>query len=134
MADESKLDYITTRLDKVGEDVSDINTKLEVHMAKFDAVVEDVKLDRQQLQRNTEILGTNTNSLQEHMKRTDILEGYVRNIEGRFTPVELDMMRKKAVSEWIRAQMVLAAKIGGALTALGSAAAAAKLLIQHFMQ
>jgi hypothetical protein len=131
MADDKKLDYITTRLDKVADDVVDINTKLEVHIAKFDSVVEDVKVDRTHLQRNTDILNTNTTSLQEHMKRTDILEQYVRNIEGRFTPVELDVMRKKAVSEWIKAQLVLVAKIGGAITALGGIAAAAKMLLAY---
>lgn len=131
MADDSKIDYITEKLDSVSEKVSDIHTKLEVHITKFDAVVSDITGDRAQVQRNTEILNTNTISLQEHMKRTDLLENYVRNIEGRFTPVELDIMRKRAVSEWIKAQMILAAKIGGAITALGSIGATLKFLIHY---
>jgi hypothetical protein len=40
-------------------------------------------------------------------------------------------MRKKAVSEWIKAQLVLVAKIGGAITALGGIAAAAKMLLAY---
>lgn len=134
MVDDTKIDYIAQKVDIVSEKVSDINVKLEVHMAKFDAIVDDIGIDRAQLTRNTDILGTNTHSLQEHMKRTEILENYVRNIEGRFTPVELEAMRKKAVSEWIKGKLVLTVKFGGAVAALGSLGTAIKFMLQYLFQ
>ena len=129
--DNSKIDYIANRLDHVADKVDDLKDTLVGLVTKFEMHVEREDEDRVHVIKNTNTLNTNTVSLQEHMKRTAALEEYVRNIEGRFTPVELDVMRKNAINAWIKAQVIFLGKIGGALTALGAIAAAVKLLLNH---
>lgn len=131
MAEEKKLDYITNKLDYVAEKVADIDIKLQVHIAKFDAAVEDNVEDRRKIEHNTDILSENTSSLAEHIKRTEMLENYIKVLEGRFTPVEVESARKKAVEEWVKEKLVLMAKIGGAVTGVGALAAAIKFLISY---
>lgn len=130
MAD-AKLDYITHKLDDVSDKVNDIDTKLQVHIAKFDAAVQDNADDRRNIERNTNILSENTANLAEHMKRTELLESYIKLLENRFTPVEIEATRAKAVEEWVKEKLVLVAKIGGAITALGAITAAVKVLLAH---
>lgn len=129
MSDE--IDYITRRLDVVAEKVSDMSITLGAHIAKFDVHLENVLDQRAELKRNTDILDNNTLSLQDHIKRTDLLEQYVKKIDERFTPLELDQIRSKAVTEWLRNRIFFLAKLGGAVTSLGALAALARLLVQH---
>lgn len=126
MSDDTKLDHII-------EKISGINSTLQVHIAKFDAHVTHEEEQKEELKRNTEVLHKNTASLQDHMKRTELLEHYVKTIDTRFTPVELEMLRKKAVSEWAKSRVFFLAKLGGAITALGALGAAAKLLARYLL-
>lgn len=129
--DDNKLDYITRKLDVVADKVADIDTKLEVHIAKFDIAAEKAAEDRMNIGRNTDVLHANTASLQDHMKRTELLEDYVKKIDERFTPVELEALKKKAVGEWWKLRILFLAKLGGALGAIGALGAAAKMLIHY---
>jgi hypothetical protein len=130
MADD-KIDYITHKLDAIAEKVSDINTALEVHTAKFDAHVAYEDEQKEDIRRNTEVLHQNTSSLQDHMKRTDLLESYVKKIDDRFTPVELEILRKNAVNDFIKSRVIFLGKLGGAITALGALAAVARFLLRY---
>lgn len=132
MADDKKLDYITDKLDFVADKIYEIDTNLQVHIARFESVAQDSAEDRRNIKRNTEVLQENTVSLQDHMKRTDILEAYVKGVESRFTPVEMDAMRRKAVNEWAKSRVFFLAKLGGAITGLGAAAGLVKFLIGYF--
>lgn len=129
--DTSKLDYIADRLDTVSEKVDTLNTTLATHVAKFEAHVEREEEDRVHIIRNTDVLHNNTLSLQDHMKRTEILEHYVKAIDDRFTPVELEAMRKKAVGEWTKSRIIFLGKLGGAVAAIGSIGAGIKFLIGY---
>lgn len=126
-----KLDYIVHKLDIVTDKVADINSHLEVYVAKFDAHVAQEDDQKEVLKRNTEILYENTTSLKDHMQRTDLLEAYIKKIDERFTPVEMAAMRKKAVSDWGKSKLVLLAKLGGATGGIGAIAAIIKFLIHY---
>lgn len=129
--DDSKIDYITQKLDHVSDKVNETNTMLQVHVAKFDSAVQDNERDRQNIARNTEILNHNTESLKEHMAQTQLLRDYVKKIDDRFTPIELEALKRKAVGEWWKNRVVFLAKLGGALGALGALGAIAKFLIHY---
>jgi hypothetical protein len=131
MADNTKIDYIADRLDNVAEKVDDLRTTLTTHVAKFESHVVREEEDRAHLIRNTDVLNENTASLKDHMKRTEILERYVKAIDDRFTPVELELIRKKAVSEWLKSRVIFIGKLGGAVTALGAIGAAIRLVLQN---
>lgn len=117
-----KIDNLAEKLDSVTEKVSDIGTKLEVHLAKFEAHVDGERDRWQALDRNTEILQQNTESLKEHMQRTDLLETYVKKIDERFTPVEVAAQRKQAVHDWWKNSIIFVAKVGAAVTAVTATA------------
>jgi DNA repair exonuclease SbcCD ATPase subunit len=119
MANE-KLDSVMEKLDNVEEKVSDIRTKLEVHLSKFDAHIELEREQNQILNRNTEILQTNTASLQDHMARTDLLESYVKQLDQRIAPVEMELLRSNAVADWWKARVMFLAKLGGAIAAVST--------------
>src|ERR1700744_1773814 len=105
MADD-KIDYIAQRLDTVAKKVSEMNDTLQVHVGKFDTHLENVAERQEELKRNTDILHKNTVSLENHIKRTDLLEQYVKSIDERFTPVEMGQLKDRAVSEWIKAKII----------------------------
>lgn len=108
------------KLDTLVAKVSDLGTKLEVHLANFQSHTAAEEEQKQDLKQNTRVLQENTSSLQEHMARTDALEHYVKKIDERFTPVELESLRKRAVSDWWKGKVWLGAKLGGALGAVGA--------------
>lgn len=124
MAD--KFDVLANKLDNVTDKLSDINSKLEVQIAKLDAHKEHEDEVDDALRQHTAVLQANTESLKDHMRRTDILETYVKKIDERFTPMEQETARKKAVAEWWKSRVVFVAKLGGAV---GVLSAVLKLLI-----
>ena len=126
-----KIDNLATKLDNVTEKISDIGTRLEVHIAKFDAHVDSEEAIQQAIVRNTEVLQGNTESLKEHMQRTDLLETYVKKIDERFTPVELTAQRKQAVMDWWKNGVIFVAKLGGAATAITVIFKALSMLLKH---
>ena len=128
MASE-KLDNVVEKLDSLSDKVSDITTKLEVHISKFDIHLEQEQERNEILKRNTDILHVNTASLKDHMERTDLLESYVKKLDQRITPVELELLRNTAVSDWWKARVVFIAKLGGAIAAIGTLAGMAKWLL-----
>ncbi len=119
------------KLDTIVDKVSEIATKLEVHITKFESHVEHENEQNAELRQNTEVLRVNTESLQDHMARTDALENYVKKIDERFTPVELESIRRAAVSEWWKNKLVFVAKLGGAVGAIGALGGALKFLLDH---
>lgn len=127
---ESKLDYIADRLDGVADKVDNLNTTLAIHVAKFEEHVEREENDRVHLIRNTDVLHENTASLKDHIRRTDLLEEYVKKLDERFAPVELEALRRRAVTDWIKGKIVLLAKLGGAIGGIGALVGIAKFLIQ----
>lgn len=124
-----KIDNVVEKLDSVSDKVSDINTKLEVHISKFNMHIDQEQEQNEILKRNTDILHVNTASLKDHMERTDLLESYVKKLDQRIAPVELELLRSTAVSDWWKARVVFLAKLGGAIAAIGTLAGMAKWLL-----
>ncbi len=124
-----KIDNVVEKLDSVSDKVSDINTKLEVHISKFNMHIDQEQEQNEILKRNTDILHVNTASLKDHMERTDLLESYVKKLDQRIVPVELELLRSTAVSDWWKARVVFLAKLGGAIAAIGTLAGMAKWLL-----
>lgn len=124
-----KIDNVVEKLDSVSDKVSDINTKLEVHISKFNMHIDQEQEQNEILKRNTDILHINTASLKDHMERTDLLESYVKRLDQRMAPVELELLRSTAVADWWKARVVFLAKLGGAIAAIGTLAGMIKWLL-----
>lgn len=131
--DDDKIDYIQQRLDAVSDKVSDIGSSLKAHTSTFELHVKSDEEMQRELKRCNDILADNTSSLKDHIARTNLLEDYIKKVDARFEPVELDHIKRAAVKEWRTDMLKLLAKIGAAVTALGSLGVAAKFLLEFIL-
>jgi type I site-specific restriction endonuclease len=116
---DDQIEKIKDGVDKIESAIHQIDKNFSLHKAVFDEHVKQDESMYQELKRMNDILQTNTESLKEHMHRTDLLEQMVRKMDERFTPIEIEHIKKEAVGEYVKDKMVLVAKIAGALTAGG---------------
>lgn len=126
---EDLLSKIVDKLDDLQKSTHNIDKEVALQKAAADERHQDLKAVQEEQKRANEILAENTKSLQEHMARTDLLETAVKKIDERLTPIEIERIQKEAVAKHRKEVIVKAAKIAGALTALGGLIAAAKPLI-----
>lgn len=124
-----KLDGIAHKLDTVVEKLADVNTKVEVLASNFNSHVAHEEEQVKAMAENTKVLQANTNSLQEHMSRTNMLETYMKKMDERFSPLELESIRKKAVAEWWKTKVIILGKVGAAIGAVGAIAGIVKFLL-----
>jgi DNA repair exonuclease SbcCD ATPase subunit len=85
---ESRIDHIQERLDDISNSVHSIDKSLALQQSEF---IEHTKQDEkmyEQLKRLNDILQVNTDSLREHMHRTDLLEALVTKMDIRLNPIE----------------------------------------------
>jgi DNA-directed RNA polymerase sigma subunit (sigma70/sigma32) len=129
--DKKKIDYIQERVDTVVDKVHEIGKNLEGHMATFQAHTAMDEGMYAELRRSNDILQENTNSLKDHMYRTDLLETYVRSLDSRFSPIEMEQLRKRAVSDWWFGKVKLTGKLGAALSAGGAIVIVAKHVVHY---
>ena len=111
----NNIKYIRERMDMVVDRVAEVNTSvigvkmvIDGHVAKEEGLEKD-------LTRLTDILHKNTNSLQEHIRRTNLLEDYMKTVDHRLTPLEEERLRKRTVNSWLIIKFKLIAKIGAAV-------------------
>lgn len=133
MADD-KNDYLQQRLDTISDKVSDTNSTLKTHITKFDNLLDWTAQAREDIRQTHEVLQKNTASLEVHIYRTQLLEDYVKKVDARFAPVEVEHLRVKAVNEWVSSKLKLIAKFGAAAGALGTLSVLAKYLLQIFIK
>jgi hypothetical protein len=119
---ENKLNLIQAKLDDVNDVTTKIDKDLALHKAQFEAHIEQDEKMYEEFKRMNDILQQNTDSLKEHMHRTDLLESLVAKMDERITPVELEHIKKKAVSDWMKDKAIFIAKVAAAVT--GAAAMA----------
>lgn len=124
----SKLNYIQDKLDDVSSTVHKIDKEVALQKASF----ED-HLDLHKSMSN--IMSENTESLKEHMRRTElneqqvgILRDVVMKMDQRLSPLEIEYIEKQAIKKYRRDKLVLIAKILGILGALAALAVSIKSL------
>ena len=127
-APDNILTYLRERMDVVVDRVAEVNKSISILKTTLDDHIAKEGDQEQNLARLTEVLCKNTETLQEHVRRTDMLEGYVKTIDARLTPVEAEQLRKKMVHTWITSKLRLVAKIGAAASAVGALGLAIKHL------
>lgn len=112
----NKLGYIQSKLDDVSEVTAKIDKDLALHKAQFEAHIQQDERMYEEFKRMNDILQQNTDSLKEHMHRTELLEELVTKMDARLTPVELDHLKKKAVSDWVKEKAIFIAKVAAGIT------------------
>ena len=114
-----KIDDIRSKVSDMSDTLHEIDKKVAMQKMAFDDHIKTDELMYQEFKRMNDILQSNTESLKEHMYRTSLLEEIVQKIDARLAPLEIQNIKQNAVREWMKDRAVLAAKIFGAITAIG---------------
>jgi len=131
---DEQLSRIQDKLDEVKDTCYRIDKDLCSHKASFE---EHTKADEKmydELKRMNDILQSNTESLKEHMYRSDLLEKMCNSMDQRLSPLEVKEIQRDAVRVWWKSKVVLWTKIlgavGGAVTLSMLVKAALVLLVK----
>lgn len=116
--DDKKLNYIQSKLDDVAETCSKIDKELALQKAAFDAHLQQDERMYEEFKKMNKVLRENTDSLKEHMHRTELLEDALIKMDTRLAPIEVEHIQKQAVSEFIHKKAKTIGKIAGAITAI----------------
>lgn len=126
---EDILSKIIDKLDDLQKATYSIDKEVALQKASALERGFDIKAIQEEAKRTNDILQANTNSLNEHMHRTDLLEKAVQQMDARLTPIEVDKIQKEAIAAHRKEMMIKWGKIIAALATLGGLIAAAKPLL-----
>lgn len=123
---EDLLAKIVDKLDDLQKSTHSIDKEVALQKAAAEDHAQDLKALQHEQKRNNDILQQNTQSLNEHMARTDLLESMVEKMDARLTPIEIDKIEKEAVAKARKEALIRWGKIIAALATLSGIIAAAK--------
>lgn len=123
---EDLLTKIVDKLDDLQKSTHNIDKEVALQKAASIERGHDIKAIQEEQKRSNDILQKNTESLNEHMHRTDLLEKAVQQMDARLTPIEVDKIQKEAIAAHRKEMMIKWGKIIAALATLGGMIAAAK--------
>lgn len=119
---EDALAKISDKLDDLSTVSNKIDKDLALHKSQFDQHIQQDEKMYEEFKRMNDILQQNTNSLKEHMHRTELLEELVTKMDSRLMPIEKAKIELDAVKRHKHEQLVrwgkIFAVIVGALTLL----------------
>lgn len=117
---------IDHKLDDVSDSIHKVDKEVALQKASFDEhVKQDAKM-YEEFKRMNDILQQNTESLKEHMHRTELLEEIVKKMDARLSPVEIRHIEEEAIKRHRKDLLIRTGKIIAALAALGGIIAAIK--------
>ena len=133
---EQKIDQIHDQIEDISDTVYKIDKEVALHKAAFDDhLVQDEKM-YEEFRRMNDILQQNTDSLKEHMRRTEtaekqliLLSDIVAKIDMRLAPIEKSRIENDAVAKYRainNGKLIRWTKIIGAITAIIGAIIALK--------
>lgn len=126
---EETLSKIVDKLDDVSSAIHKVDKDLALHKSQFEQhIVQDEKM-YEEFKRMNDILQQNTNSLKEHMHRTELLEELVTKMDGRLSPLEVKHIENNAIKLHKHEQLVRWGKILAALLAISGLLMWAKPLL-----
>lgn len=100
---ETKIDYISEKVDGIAESVHHIDTRLALsQQALTDHMSHDEKNDAEILVQLKEMnlhMGEVKLDVAHHIARTDELQEFVKKIDERLSPLELDKIRAAAAAQ-----------------------------------
>ncbi len=128
---EQKLGYIQDKVDEVSTCVHKIDKEVALQKAAFDDHLRQDERMYEEFKRMNDILQANTESLKEHMHRTELLEQLVQKMDIRLSPIERERIELEAIKKYRNEKLKKWGKILGVIaTLIGIVAAAKPLLIK----
>jgi len=139
--DENNVNYIQEKLDdvlsyvhKIDKELAVSNNNLKLHASHNEKIYNSLHTE---LQRLNEILEVNTESLNQHIARTellenraDILEELIRKIDYRLSPIEIERIEKAAINKFKNEKLIKIGKIVGAIATVIATAVGALFSIK----
>jgi predicted transcriptional regulator len=114
----SELRSIDNSVKELSEKISSVDKTLAEHQVSFENHIKQDTMMYDELKRMNDILQSNTDSLKQHMYRTELLETAVLKLDQRLTPLEIQDIEKKAIKNWWAGAGMLIAKIASAIAGL----------------
>jgi hypothetical protein len=108
----NKLDKLDEKLDEVREHNAAIKASFESHAVKDEEIHGEVIKLGDNIDRHSKLLDEYNRQLEEHMRRTEILENKV-------LPLVIEKNEQKAVDKWKDSRLNKTMKIFGWLSAIG---------------
>lgn len=128
---DEMLNKIDTKLDDVSESIHKVDKEVALHKASFDEHIKQDERMYEEFKRMNDILQQNTDSLKEHMHRTDLLEQLAMKMDARLAPIELARTKAATISEYRNAKLIKIAKwLGLIATVIGIIATAQPFLLK----
>lgn len=131
---DSKIEEIRDKVSDMSDTVHKIDKEVALQKAAFEDHMKQDELMYQEFKRMNDILQQNTESLKEHMHRTNLLEDVVQKMDQRLSPLEIKHIKESAIKEWIKDNAIMVAKIAGAATAVIGLLALLKPYIVLFLK
>jgi len=128
---EDKLSYIQEKIDDVDSCVKNIDKELALQKAAFDDHLKQDERMYEEFKRMNDILQQNTDSLKEHMHRTELLESLVQKMDVRLSPLEIQNIEAQAIKAYRNSAIVKFAKIVGIVAGLVGVIATIWPLFKH---
>lgn len=113
----SKIDEIKESVDKVDSKCDRMDTSLTYMTAKFEEHLKQHEKIYEEFKGMVQISRENTDSLKEHVLRTNMLQQMVLDMHAQLDPIVKERIKKEAVSDFIRAKAARWAKIASMVAA-----------------
>ncbi len=127
MSGSPKDSYILEDIQELKKDVKDLLQRDVADKQSIDCLQESMKETNTILKEHTGILRENTAQLTEHIRRTNVLEGMVKDISNRVEPIERDFHEHIIIRKFLKSKIVIAAAV---LAAMGGIIDAAMKIIE----
>jgi DNA repair exonuclease SbcCD ATPase subunit len=128
---DDMLNKIDEKIDNVSDSIHKIDKEVALQKAAFDEHIKQDEKMYEEFKRMNDILQQNTDSLKEHMHRTDLLETMITRMDQRLSPIELERIEDEAVKKYRNSKLKKYGKVLGAIaTAIGILAAVKPLLLK----
>jgi uncharacterized membrane protein YheB (UPF0754 family) len=122
---DQKLSYIQEKVEEVSDTVHNIDKELAIHKTTFNDHLKTDEKMYEEFVRMNDILMANTESLKEHMHRTNVaeqrqglLEDLVKSIDIRLSPFETHKLEEEAVKKYRNEKLKRIMKILGLIGAI----------------
>jgi DNA repair exonuclease SbcCD ATPase subunit len=128
------LNKIDTKLDEMSDVIHKVDKDVALHKAAFEDHTKADEKMYDELRRMNDILQTNTESLKEHMHRTELLEDLVKKMDQRLSPIEEERIQIEAIKKYKHEKLEKIIQwgkiLGVILTLIGITVAAKPLLLK----
>lgn len=135
---DDMLNKIDNKLDDVADSIHKVDKEVALQKAAFDDHIKQDEKMYEEFKRMNDILQVNTDSLKEHMHRTELaekqlvlLEELVKTMDARLAPIELAKIEEAAIHKYKVDKFKKYGKIIGAIaTVIGILASAKPILLK----